>query len=101
MKETGIVQAVIILLLLAAAASCEVSKDYSNRLFNQSSKEKAETNNIKFLQTDSITSSEIKEYKPEEKITVNDTMSIIPPKKEIPDSIKNKQAGVRLKKVRQ
>ena len=33
MKSSGALQAVIILLLVASAASCEVAKEYSNRVF--------------------------------------------------------------------
>ena len=54
MKVAGILQAVIILLLLASAASCEVSKEYANRVFrSQPVKKTDSTLAIKFMQFDS------------------------------------------------
>lgn len=45
---------VIILLLLASAASCEVSREYTSRVFKSTSKEKQDTSLIKFIQMDSV-----------------------------------------------
>jgi hypothetical protein len=53
MKAAGIIQVVIILLLLACAASCEVGKEYSKRVFKTKPENKTNVSSIKFLKTDS------------------------------------------------
>ena len=56
MKSAGAVQVVIILLLVASAASCEVAKEYSNRVFKPAIPEKKTDSTataLKFMQFDS------------------------------------------------
>ena len=54
MKSTGVIQVVAVLLLVASAASCEVAKEYSNRVFKPTVPEKKpESTALKFMQFDS------------------------------------------------
>ena len=53
MKTSEIVQAVIILLLLACAASCEVGREYTSRVFGSTSVKKKNLNPIRFINEDS------------------------------------------------
>ena len=56
MKSTGAIQVVAVLLLIASAASCEVAKEYSNRVFKPTIPQKrtdSTTTALKFMQFDS------------------------------------------------
>lgn len=52
MKSAGAIQVVIILLLVASAASCEVGKQYANRVFKPTPQKKPDTIALKFMQFD-------------------------------------------------
>ena len=56
MKSTGAIQVVIVLLLVASAASCEVAKEYSSRVFKPTTPQKKSDSTataLKFMQFDS------------------------------------------------
>ena len=56
MKSTGAIQVVAVLLLVASAASCEVAKEYSNRVFKPTIPQKntdSSATALKFMQFDS------------------------------------------------
>src|SRR5688572_18259187 len=56
MKSTGTIQVVAVLLLVASAASCEVAKEYSNRVFKPTIPQKRSDSTataLKFMQFDS------------------------------------------------
>jgi hypothetical protein len=56
MKSTGAIQIVIVLLLVASAASCEVAKEYSTRVFKPAMPQKKSDSTgtaLKFMQFDS------------------------------------------------
>src|SRR6186997_3601219 len=56
MKSAGAIQVVIILLLIASAASCEVAKEYSTRVFKPTTPQKSADSTataLKFMQFDS------------------------------------------------
>ena len=56
MKSAGAIQVVIILLLVASAASCEVAKEYSTRVFKPTMPQKSSDSTVtalKFMQFDS------------------------------------------------
>ena len=56
MKSAGAIQVVIILLLVASAASCEVAKEYSTRVFKPTMPQKSADSTataLKFMQFDS------------------------------------------------
>src|SRR6185436_3640383 len=56
MKSAGALQVVIILLLVASAASCEVAKEYSTRVFKPTMPQKRADSTataLKFMQFDS------------------------------------------------
>ena len=54
MKSAGALQVVIVLLLVASAASCEVAKEYSTRVFKPTIPQKDSTATaLKFMQFDS------------------------------------------------
>jgi len=119
MKSTGALQVVIILLLVASAASCEVAKEYSARVFKPTIPQKgADTTAIalKFMQFDNERASdsidlkdfankEIKETSKE--VILKDTsrteVAVIDNKnisREQPIDA-TKRGGIRTKKVRQ
>jgi len=55
MKSAGALQAVIVLLLVASAASCEVAKEYSTRVFKPTMPQKKPDSTVtalKFMQFD-------------------------------------------------
>src|SRR5215204_1111519 len=61
MKSAGAVQVVIILLLVASAASCEVAKEYSTRVFKPTIPQKRTDSTataLKFMQFDSENASD-------------------------------------------
>jgi len=68
MKSTGAIQIVIVLLLVASAASCEVAKEYSTRVFKPTMPQKKSDSTgtaLKFMQFDSGNASDsidIKEF---------------------------------------
>ena len=56
MKSTGAIQVVAVLLLIASAASCEVAKEYSTRVFKPTTPQKrtdSTASALKFMQFDS------------------------------------------------
>jgi len=61
MKSAGAIQVVIILLLVASAASCEVAKEYSTRVFKPTMPQKSSDSTVttlKFMQFDSENASD-------------------------------------------
>ena len=61
MKSAGAIQVVIILLLVASAASCEVAKEYSTRVFKPplpQKKSDSAVTALKFMQFDSENASD-------------------------------------------
>ena len=61
MKSAGAIQVVIILLLVASAASCEVAKEYSTRVFKPALPQKNSDSAVtamKFMQFDSESASD-------------------------------------------
>lgn len=59
MKSSGALQAVIILLLVASAASCEVAKEYSTRVFKPTTpQKKSDGTALRFMQFDSDNASD-------------------------------------------
>jgi len=59
MKSSGALQAVIILLLVASAASCEVAKEYSTRVFKPvTPQKKPDATALRFMQFDSDNASD-------------------------------------------
>jgi len=59
MKSSGALQAIIILLLVASAASCEVAKEYSTRVFKPTvPQKKSDATALKFMQFDSDNASD-------------------------------------------
>jgi len=61
MKSAGAIQVVIILLLVASAASCEVAKEYSTRVFKPTIPQKSSDSTataLKFMQFDNENTSD-------------------------------------------
>jgi hypothetical protein len=61
MKSTGAIQVVAVLLLIASAASCEVAKEYSTRVFKPAIPQKrtdSAATALKFMQFDSDNASD-------------------------------------------
>jgi len=61
MKSTGAIQVVAVLLLIASAASCEVAKEYSTRVFKPTIPQKKADSTataLKFMQFDSENASD-------------------------------------------
>jgi hypothetical protein len=61
MKSAGAAQVAIVLLLVASAASCEVAKEYSNRVFKPTMPQKKPDSTVtalKFMQFDSENASD-------------------------------------------
>ena len=61
MKSAGAIQVVIILLLVASAASCEVAKEYSTRVFKPTMPQKSSDSTVtalKFMQFDNENASD-------------------------------------------
>jgi len=61
MKSAGAIQVVIILLLVASAASCEVAKEYSTRVFKPTTPQKNSDSTVtalKFMQFDNENASD-------------------------------------------
>ena len=120
MKSAGALQVVAILLLVASAASCEVAKEYSTRVFKPTIPQKksdSTVNALKFMQFDSENPSDsidlkdlaIKEIKETEKAelpkdTTSKTEAPVLGEKEV---VKNqpidatKRGAARTKRVRQ
>ena len=107
MKSTGAIQVVAVLLLIASAASCEVAKEYSTRVFKPTIPQKradSAATALKFMQFDSGNASDsidlkdfaTKETRENEKPeVVNDTNKIEVPK----DTTKTEVAIVENKPV--
>ena len=61
MKSAGAIQVVIVLLLVASAASCEVAKEYSTRVFKPTIPQKSSDSTataLRFMQFDSENASD-------------------------------------------
>ena len=102
MKATGIVQAVIILLLLALAASCEVTKEYSARVFKSKPTNKAIKSPVRFMQYDSVSAAINNDMMAKEKYETKDTLKTVEVIKEPPVETKPQPTGgTRTKKIRQ
>ena len=120
MKSTDALQVAIILLLVAFAASCEVAKEYSTRVFKPTLAQKTPDSTVtalKFMQFDSENASDSidlkdlasKEFRETEKAQLpNDTtVKIETPAIENKEVVKNqpidasKRGGIRKKRVRQ
>ena len=120
MKSAGALQVVAILLLVASAASCEVAKEYSTRVFKPTIPQKSSDSTataLKFMQFDSenasdsidmkdLASKEIKETeKPElAKDTIDKTEATVIENKTIVKSQPvdaTKRGPTRTKRVRQ
>ena len=77
MKSAGAIQVVIILLLVASAASCEVAKEYSTRVFKPTMAQKGSDSTVtalKFMQFDSGNASDsidVKEFFAKEEKDIN------------------------------
>ena len=120
MKSAGAIQVVIILLLVASAASCEVAKEYSTRVFKPTTPQKSFDSTataLKFMQFDSenasdsidlkdLASKEIKETEKTE-LSKDTTGKIEAPVIENKEVVKSqpidatKRGPTRTKKVRQ
>ena len=120
MKSAGAIQVVIILLLVASAASCEVAKEYSTRVFKPAvppKKTDSTVTALKFMQFDSgsatdsidlkdLANNEIKETE-KAQLTKDTTSKTETPVIESKEVVKNqpadasKRGGTRNKKVRQ
>jgi hypothetical protein len=119
MKSAGAIQVVAILLLVASAASCEVAKEYSTRVFKPTMPQKKSDSTgtaLKFMQFDSgnasdsvdlkeFANNEIKEnYKPEVTKDTSKAEIAIIENKNIPREQPfdgTKRSTTRSKKVRQ
>jgi len=120
MKSAGAIQVVIILLLVASAASCEVAKDYSTRVFKPTMPQKRADSTVtalKFMQFDSENASDSidmkdlasKEIKQTEKteLSKDTTIKTEAPVVENKEVVKSqpidatKRGATRTKKVRQ
>lgn len=119
MKSAGAIQVVIILLLVASAASCEVAKEYSIRVFKPTIPQKKSDSAVtalKFMQFDSENASDsidLKDFaskglnEPETalpKDTTNKTESPVIENKEVAKSQPidaTKRGSTRTKRVRQ
>ena len=120
MKSAGALQVVAILLLVASAASCEVAKEYSTRVFKPTMPQKSADSTataLKFMQFDSenasdsidlkdLASKEIKETEKAElsKDTTSKTESPVIENKEVVKSQPvdaMKRGPTRTKRVRQ
>ena len=75
MKIIGILQAAIILLLLAAAASCEVGKEYSQRVFSTTKLKKQDSTSLKFMPISGMDSSTLITVQSEEKVKTDSTIT--------------------------
>ena len=119
MKSAGAIQVVIILLLVASAASCEVAKEYSTRVFKPTTPQKSAYSTataLNFMQFDSenvsdsidlkdFASKEIKETEKAElsKDTTTKTEAPVIENKEVVKSqpVDATKRGARNKRVRQ
>lgn len=114
MKSAGAIQVVIILLLVASAASCEVAKEYSTRVFKPASPQKRSDSTaaaLKFMQfdnenpSDSIDMKDLAIKEPES--SKDTTAKVEAPALENKEVVKNqpidasKRGATRNKKVRQ
>ena len=118
MKSAGALQVVAILLLVASAASCEVAKEYSTRVFKPTTPQESSDSTVtalKFMQFDSenasdsidlkeLASNEVKETEKELKDTTTKTEATVIENKTIVKSQPidaTKRGPIRIKKVRQ
>lgn len=114
MKSAGAIQVVIILLLVASAASCEVAKEYSTRVFKPTSSQKRSDSTataLKFMQFDSENASDSIDMKDlavkEAELSKDTTSKTEAPTIENKEVVKNqpidatKRGATRNKKVRQ
>jgi len=98
MKSAGALQVVIILLLVASAASCEVAKEYSTRVFKPTTPQKKSDSTItalKFMQFDSENLSDSIDLKDIVNKEIKETATTVLPKdttnKTEPPVIENKE----------
>src|SRR5678815_2552308 len=119
MKSADAIQVVIILLLVAFAASCEVAKEYSTRVFKPTSQKRTDSTvtALKFMQFDSENASDSIDLKDFVNKEINETQKTELPKdttskpdvaiNENKEVVKNqpadatKRGATRNKKVRQ
>ena len=83
MKSAGAIQVVIILLLVASAASCEVAKEYSTRVFKPTIPQKRSDSTItalKFMQFDSENASDSIDLKDLAGNEIKETEKVVLPK---------------------
>ena len=83
MKSAGAIQVVIILLLVASAASCEVAKEYSTRVFKPTIPQKRSDSTaiaLKFMQFDSENPSDSIDKKDFASKEINETEKAALPK---------------------
>lgn len=83
MKSAGAAQVAIVLLLVASAASCEVAKEYSNRVFKPTLPQKKTDSTgtaLKFMQFDSENASDsvdLKDFASKEFTEKNDKPEVL------------------------
>ncbi len=82
MKSTGAIQVVAVLLLVASAASCEVAKEYSTRVFKPTIPQKKTDSTataLKFMQFDSGNASDSIDLKDLaiKDVKENDTLEVL------------------------
>ena len=99
MKSVAAIEAAIVLLLVASAASCEVAKEYSTRVFKPASPQKKSDSTetaLKFMQFDNGDASDsvdIKEFFAKDK-TENESTELMK------DTIRNESLVIENKNVR-
>lgn len=102
MKYSGVLQIMLVLLLLAGAASCEVTRDYSNRVFKSQPAVKEKKPAVKFMESDSVTASVVKDKQINDEKETTDSLSTTEMiKKPEAQEKQPAAAGTRTKKVRQ
>jgi len=119
MKSSGALQVVIILLLVASAASCEVAKEYSTRVFKPTIPQKKPDSTataLKFMQFDNESASDSIDLKDFANKEMKETIKEVMPKDTVKTEVavidtKNnsreqpidatKRGSVRTKRVRQ
>ena len=88
MKSTGAVQIIAVLLLVASAASCEVAKEYSSRVFKPALPQKkidSTTTALRFMEFDSDNASDSISLKDLAGYEIKESAEAIRPK----DTLKN------------
>jgi hypothetical protein len=93
MKSAGALQVIIILLLVASAASCEVARDYSNRVFKPTIPQKRTDSTataLKFMQFDNESASDSIDLKDLASKEIKETDKEVIPK----DTIRTEVASI-------